>query len=584
MKLKNQIRELTLPTAINIDNRTIEVAFVSETPVQREIEGQIYNEILLCTPSSCDLSRLNNSGAVLFNHDRDHLIGKCISARIDGDRVGRAELQISSTAEREWEQIQEGVLTHISIGYNINDYRLDGNNLYVTDYQIFEISLVTCPADASVGIGRSLENKEINVIDDNQEIEQVKEVLIEEVQATESEEVQEPVLEAVVEKRQLTETSIKELLNKHTEEITNVIIEHNKRTDESENYRVRELTAIGDVLNVDVKEAIENGISIEDFKRSLSNKNTPNDKEIKMEKSVINGLIRGIADGSYDGKRVNVQANDLVRNVSTTVGGAALVKENYVDSYIDVLRANSVFAQLPIQVFANLEGDGNLVLPRLTSDFAASFGYVGEGVDSPSYDAAFEKITLAPKTFTGSVELTRTLIKSADTAERYVQDAMVKGAALKLERLIIADVVTAAPATTLTEAITSDDIKDALAQLASANVSMSNVVALVHPTTAAVLRKTLDGSNTAAKYLLSGYMGDGVLADSVRVLESTQVAAGHIVYGDWSGVITAQWGGMELDRDQTTQRASQGVVLRTFAYMDNTIARAEMFLVQKLAA
>ena len=273
MKLKNQIRELTLPTAINIDNRTIEVAFVSETPVQREIEGQIYNEILLCNPSNCDLSRLNNSGAVLFNHDRDHLIGKCISARIDGDRVGRAELQISSTAVNEWEQIQEGVLTHISIGYNINDYRLDGNNLYVTDYQIYEISLVTVPADVSVGIGRSLENKEINVMDDNQEIEQVKEVLIEEVQVTESEEVQEPVQEEViVEERQLTESSITELLNKHTEEITNVIIEHNKRTDESENYRVRELTAIGDVLNVDVKEAIENGISIEDFKRSLSNK------------------------------------------------------------------------------------------------------------------------------------------------------------------------------------------------------------------------------------------------------------------------------------------------------------------------
>lgn len=33
MKIKNQTRELTLPTAINSDNRTVEVAFCSETPV-----------------------------------------------------------------------------------------------------------------------------------------------------------------------------------------------------------------------------------------------------------------------------------------------------------------------------------------------------------------------------------------------------------------------------------------------------------------------------------------------------------------------------------------------------------------------
>ncbi|MCP6352260.1 hypothetical protein NL467_26660, partial [Klebsiella pneumoniae] len=79
-----------------------------------------------------------------------------------------------------------------------------------------------------------------------------------------------------------------------------------------------------------------------------------------------------------------------------------------------------------------------------------NFGYVTEGAPSPSYNAAFEKVTLKPEIFTGSVELTRTLIKSASTAEQYIQDAMVRGAALKLERLILADVVAKAPEVTLT--------------------------------------------------------------------------------------------------------------------------------------
>jgi type V secretory pathway adhesin AidA len=48
------------------------------------------------------------------------------------------------------------------------------------------------------------------------------------------------------------------------------------------------LESIGVVLNIDVSEAIENGISVEDFKRTLNTKTNPNhDKEIKMEKSVL---------------------------------------------------------------------------------------------------------------------------------------------------------------------------------------------------------------------------------------------------------------------------------------------------------
>lgn len=164
MKIKNQTRELTLPTAINSDNRTVEVAFCSETPVAREIEGKLYNEVLLCNPENVDLLRLNNSGAVLFNHDRDHLIGKVLAARIDSDKVGRAVLQISNASEKEWEQINEGVLTHISFGYTVNDYRIEGNIIYVTQFTPYEISLVTVPADVSAGVGRSL----INNNDDNQ--------------------------------------------------------------------------------------------------------------------------------------------------------------------------------------------------------------------------------------------------------------------------------------------------------------------------------------------------------------------------------------------------------------------------------
>ncbi|MBL5901584.1 phage major capsid protein [Lelliottia amnigena] len=606
MKIKNQTRELTLPTAINSDNRTVEVAFCSETPVAREIEGKSYSEVLLCNPENVDLSRLNNSGAVLFNHDRDHLIGKVLSARIDSDKVGRAVLQISNASEKEWEQINEGVLTHISFGYTVNDYRIEGNIIYVTRFTPYEVSLVTVPADVSAGVGRSLINnnddnqKDMIMEDDNAiestdpEIKDESEVISTQIES--EEEIAEPVEES--EEVRISDEELLALMANRPELLDKIInkseVEEQREevqesTDDSEVEdsteeveRKRELESIGVVLNIDVSEAIENGISIEDFKRTLNTKtNSVHDKEIKMEKSVLNGLIRSLSEGNFAGK-TEIPAGDFVRT-STTVGGAALVKEVYADSYIDVLRAQSVFANLPVQVFANLEGEGNLVLPKLSADFTDNFGYVTEGAPSPSYNAAFEKITLKPEIFTGSVELTRTLIKSASTAEQYIQDAMVKGAALKLERLILADVVEAAPEVTLTAAITKEDVISALANLAAANVRIENVVAIVHPTTAAVLRTTLDGSNTAAKYLLQGYMGDGILADSVRIVESTQVAAGAIVFGDWSNIVMAQWGSVTMDRDDTTQRNSMGIVLRTFSFQAHALAHDEAFLVLNLA-
>lgn len=587
-------REMTLPVkAVNVEKREIEVAFATETPISREIDNELYWEILLCDEQSVDLRRINNKGAVLFNHDRDKLLGTVVSTSIDTDRVCRAVLRLSAVGlgSTMFAMIEEGILSHISVGYNIYDYRMDGDNIIVTRWEPSEISLVTVPADVNCSIGRSEGRdeefaEELEEAHEDDSVDSTDERIMEEQEGMEE-------THSDDESNDIKETL--EVVNDDTEAVSN--IEDNEETlnineeireveSEEETERKRELTSIGNVLKVDVSEAIAKGISISEFKRSINKTiNSPKVKDNKMEKSVINGLIRAAAEGKpFEGARVEVPVNQLVRATSTSpTTGGALVKEVYVDSYIDVLRANSIFAQLPIQTYSGLEGEGNLVLPKLSSDFTQMFAFIAEGADSPLVDAVYEKIVLAPKTFSGSVPLTRTLIKSADTAERYTQDAMVRGAGLRLEKEIMSQVVTAAPSTTLTAAPTQEDIQEALAVLATANVRISDVVAIVHPATAAVLRSTLVGANTAAKYMIEGFRFDAWLADSVRVIESTQVAAGSIVLGDFSNIVLASWGGLTVDRDDTTLRASQGIVLRTFAYIDHAVAHEEAFYVVKLA-
>lgn len=648
LNLKNQKREQTVPvTAVNVDKRTIEVAFATETPVSRELNGELYYEILLCDENSVDRTRINNKGAVLFNHDRDKLLGVVESTSIDADRVCRANLRISNTGlgNTMWDMIQEGILSHVSVGYNIYDYRIEaGNNIVVTRWEPSEISLCSVPADINSGIGRSSgrddtfaeelaeahEDDSLNSSNETSEEERLMEEQegMEETRLdNESYDIKETLKvdndeNGGVANIELSDGELEEMLSKRPDLLaklqskgvepetlnSNDPVEKEDTRDvgefedadgaanhpedmeddaeKADQERKRELTSIGQVLNVDVSEAIAKGISVSDFKRSLNKENNPiNVKENKMEKSVINGLIRAAQEGkAFEGAPIEVPMNQLRATSTAPATGGSLVKEVYVDSYIDVLRANSVFAQLPIQTFSGLEGEGDLVLPKLSADFTAMFAFIDEGADSPLVDTKWERIVMKPKTFSGSVPITRTLIKSAETAERYVQDAMVRGAGLKLEKEILGQIVAAAPSDTLTAAITQEDVQNALGKLAAANVRVDNVVAIVHPTTAAVLRSTIVSGNTAAKFMIEGYRFEAYLCDSVRVIESTQVDAGSIIFGDFSNVILASWGGLTVDRDDTTYRASQGIALRTFAYIDHAVAHEEAFLVLKLAA
>jgi len=62
------------------------------------------------------------------------------------------------------ELIKDGIIRNVSFGYKINKMEEDRTTTPVTyratSYQPFEISLVTAPADASVGLGRAFYHNE----------------------------------------------------------------------------------------------------------------------------------------------------------------------------------------------------------------------------------------------------------------------------------------------------------------------------------------------------------------------------------------------------------------------------------------
>lgn len=171
------------------ESRIIELSFSSEAPVSRWFG----DEILLHEKDAMDLSRLTEIGVVLFNHDYDKPIGRILSVELDEEEhKSRAtiELDTDETSELVYQKIRSGTLKGVSVGYRVHEYqeleeeetsengRFAGPAYIATKWEPYEISIVSVPADAEVGVGRQLEEEkgDVNYMDKENKSVQTEEV------------------------------------------------------------------------------------------------------------------------------------------------------------------------------------------------------------------------------------------------------------------------------------------------------------------------------------------------------------------------------------------------------------------------
>lgn len=598
---KNQKREMTLTSDVlsDTDNRTVSLAFSSENPVVRTIGGQEYNEILLHNPENVNLERLQNKAALLFNHDFDNHIGVIESASIDSDHIGRALVRFSSVGigAEKFEMVREGTLSKVSVGYSILDYRIEGGNLLITQWEPYEISMVSVPADDFVGVGRSLEQDEqeaeetLNESEPDQTATESTDVGTEPITETvqEAEEVERaPEPEEVPESDSINNTEQSDSNTDSNSETEQEVQPEEEPKDEfEEETRIAELKAISRTFNINAEitnSAISTGLSIDAFKRQVMNKQTIIKEDKQMEFS-LNSLIRGMLDGEVkaDGKRgVVIKNTDFVRaGVNTTNAKDVIHTDVLYGSFIDVLRAESVLKNFPVQMYTGLTSE--IALPKLSGDFTSAFGFISENGVSPEVDANFESVLMKPKTFTGSVPLSRSVVKSCPQIEQIVTQAIVAGSAERLETLIMQGIVAAAQAAGKVQTVDAYDyatIVAAQGELGDEGVPYGSIAAVMSPSIRATLRNTLRGTNTAAVYIFD----DGDLC-GVPAYES-KVLAGQdfVILGDFSKVAIAQWGdALELDLDDTTNRNRGSVIARVWADIDFVLTNPEAFRVIKLA-
>lgn len=140
------------------------LSFSSEEPVNRFFG----REILDHGEGAVDLRRLSEIGVLLFNHDMDKVVGRILRAWVENGR-GMAEVEFDTDADAEkiFQKVQAGTLKTTSVRYRVDrwevveagrtssDGRFAGPCQIARKWTPVEVSVVSVPADPTVGVGRS---------------------------------------------------------------------------------------------------------------------------------------------------------------------------------------------------------------------------------------------------------------------------------------------------------------------------------------------------------------------------------------------------------------------------------------------
>lgn len=151
---------------INKDKRTVEIVFATEREVMMyNWQTGLVREVLVCDNSAGDLSRLNNGAPLLDTHRKYSVktdgLGVVEKAWFENGK-GRATVRFSKRADVEsvWQDVQDGMITGISVGYNVYQYETTEEvgklPLYrATKWEATEISMALVQADADSSVGRN---------------------------------------------------------------------------------------------------------------------------------------------------------------------------------------------------------------------------------------------------------------------------------------------------------------------------------------------------------------------------------------------------------------------------------------------
>ncbi|TEZ25045.1 phage major capsid family protein [Escherichia coli] len=478
---------------------------------------------------------------------------------------------------------------------------------------------------------RDMTKEQIEEIKEEQEPAQVEETPVEENKEPEVEETQERQVEENKEDENLEDgkdakhpesvdddsSTVRETEEvKEEREAAPVEEEKTEEVAERSEEDELEIREIARELNIDDEE-LKRALAIKDMTpeafrtKALNNitnaqRNNEQIKDSKMEKTFdLNNVIRSLVDGEALGANeaefsamaagAAMQRGRAARGGSVFVPTAAMraaadgntkttleavTDEKLLnDSYVAMLLPESVLGRLGVKVLSGLTSP--TAIPKMTASSVESFGFVDENGAAPEGKAEFANVKMAPKTFAGGNPISRQSLKTVPGIATLITDHINQAVRIKLEQLILSDKDNArGPAGVIKQLVDASrvekkaafsykDFLKEIAKLTDAGVPAQAIKFAMSGATAAELESTLKDNG------VSGYIIENGKLAGYEVVTSGVIPVDHIVLGDFSAITIGEWGGLELDLDDSTYRAQGAIVPRIWVDLDYVVTQPE---------
>ena len=586
--------------AIDETSRTISLSFSSELPVERWFGS----EILSHEQGSADLNRLNDGAPLLFNHDPDRIIGVVQTAMISNGR-GVATVRFASTeaAQEMAAMVNDGIIRNVSFGYQILEMKEAPKGTFTaTRWVPYEISLVSIPADPTVGVGRS---------DDQQETPMTK--VIRELPAIEAETIppsekqdikMDTTVEvtaaanAAVENERARQSGIRALAETFpgNDDLASTLYQSDRTLADAkaaflERLGQRQRPVASGEAKIGMSEKEVRNFSFTRVINALANPTNRHMQEAAAFEMDCSHAAQQRSGRAAKGILVpfDVLSNQRDLSVTTaTEGGNTVATSLLSSSFIDLLRNKTVVAGLGTQMLTGLTDF--VSIPRHTS---ASTGYwVAEGVASTESQQAFDQVTLSPKSLGAFTDISRRLLlQSSIDIESFVRNELSTTLAVEIDRaaihgtgassqprgIVATSGIGSVAGGTNGAAPTYANMVALETAVAISNADIGSLAYLTNTRVRGVLKRTFvntTGGETpvyAPDNTINGYR-TGItnqVSNTLTKGTSTSVCSA-VIFGNFRDLMIGMWGGLDINVDTATFSTSG--TIRIVAFQDVDVA------------
>lgn len=577
-----------------VEGRSVVLAFSSEMPVERGFGV----EILEHSAEAIGAEFIGSGRApLLVDHDPTDQVGVVEEISLGEDRVARARVRFgkSARAEEIYQDVVDGIRANVSVGYIIDemvsDGEQDGREVFrATHWTPLEISIVSIPADSSVGVGRSLSDKPISIIfpKESHKMDSMN-----------------PAGDTGMKAERDRAATILELGSRHNQrEYAEQAIRDGASV---ESFRGSLLDKVSSkpLATADIGLTEKEAKSFS-FARAIHALSNPTDARaqraaaFEFEASVAAAQKEGRASrGLTVPTDVLFQKRDILTGTATSTakGGNLVATDLLAGSFIDVLRAKMVTAQLGATYLTGLQG--NVAIPKKTGPSTAAWVAENAAPAESTNVPSFGQVTLSPKTLAGYVDFSRRLmLQSSLDIETLIRNDLASTIAVAMDSAAISGSGTNRPTGVLnTAGIGSITLgTNGLAPTWAMVVGLVREVEIdnVDATSAGFLTNAQVKSKLATTpRQTSGVEGNFILQPpfsdlygypltvSQQVPSNLSKGSGSnlsaMIFGVWSDLLIGQWSGIDLMVDPYTGSSAATVRVTAFHDCDFAVRYPESF-------